>query len=74
MKSSSTASLNSSQSSTAINKPYASEEARIKSFDNERLLIGVGKLAANGLYCVPRHDATMTAAASSKDKIGEHRS
>lgn len=40
----------------ALNRQFASEEARVNSFDNEKLLIGIDKLAANGLYRVPRPD------------------
>lgn len=35
---------------------FANEEMRIKSFENEKLSIGVAKLAANGLYRVPKQD------------------
>jgi len=35
---------------------FVSEDARVRSFDNEKLLIGVTKLAANGLYRVPKQD------------------
>lgn len=44
---------------------FASEEARIKSFENEKLTIGVAKLAAAGLYRVPKQDIL-----SGKDKPG----
>lgn len=40
----------------AENKQYANEEARFKSFENEKLIIDVRKLAATGLYKVNRLD------------------
>lgn len=52
----------------AINKQFATEEARIRSFDNEKLIIGIAKLAANGLYRVPKQDLLLLSA--SKDKAG----
>lgn len=35
---------------------FANEESRVKSFESEKLSIGATKLAANGLYRVPKQD------------------
>lgn len=46
---------------------YATEEARIRSFDNEKLLISVDKLASNGFYRVPKSDSL-----GNKEKLGRY--
>lgn len=38
---------------------FLSEEARIRSFENEKLLISAIKLAANGFYRVPKQDVML---------------